>query len=63
MLHSDFIKDNENLKRALEDMRFQNEDHIKAIHMKNEEVLYLKKELDEWKMIMNTNGDEVNQLK
>ena len=56
-------QDNDNLKRALDDLRYQNEEAIRTINMKDEEIRFLQKDIMTWREMKDKQSDEIEALK
>ena len=51
------------LKRALDDMKYQNEENMRTLNMKDEEVRFLQKDIIAWKEICAKGEEEIHDLK
>jgi predicted nucleic acid-binding Zn-ribbon protein len=51
------------MRRTIDDLKYSNEEHIKTIHLKDEEVRFLHKEIQTWREVIDKSGDEVTALK
>ena len=53
----------ENLKRAIDDLKYQNEELIRTLSLKDEEIRYLQKDVATWREILDKNQQENDELK
>ena len=60
---ANFSQEKDMMRRTIDDLKYSNEEHIKTIHLKDEEVRFLHKEIQTWKEVIDKSGDEVTALK
>ncbi len=53
----------ERLKRAIDDLKYQNEEQLRLMNAKDEEVRFLHKDLQAWKEVCDKSADETSELK
>ncbi len=52
----------ENLKRALNDIKYQNEENMRTINLKEDENRFLQKDLQGWKEVLEKTSMENQRL-